>query len=65
MIGDRLDTNIKFGNCSGMKCSALVLTGCTTVRKIKELIAKDDDKSLEMITTIIFPHVGYMVDGNS
>ena len=65
MIGDRLDTDVKFGNCSGMKCSALVLTGCTTVNEIKELIAKDDDNSLEMMPTIMFSHVGYIVEGNS
>jgi 4-nitrophenyl phosphatase len=28
MVGDRLDTDIKFGNTGGMKVSALVLTGC-------------------------------------
>ncbi len=33
MSGDRLDTDIKFGNAGGMKISALVLTGCATATK--------------------------------
>ncbi|EED94241.1 hypothetical protein THAPSDRAFT_261766, partial [Thalassiosira pseudonana CCMP1335] len=33
MVGDRLDTDIKFGNGGGMK-SALVLTGCATTENI-------------------------------
>ena len=57
MIGDRLDTDVKFGICSGMKCSALVLTGCTTVKELEELMK---DKPLEMIPTVIFSHVGHM-----
>jgi ribonucleotide monophosphatase NagD (HAD superfamily) len=40
MIGDRLDTDVKFGNCSGMKCSALVLTGCSTVNEVEDLFDK-------------------------
>jgi ribonucleotide monophosphatase NagD (HAD superfamily) len=40
MIGDRLDTDVKFGNCSGMKCSALVLTGFTTVNDVEDMIDK-------------------------
>jgi ribonucleotide monophosphatase NagD (HAD superfamily) len=39
MIGDSLDTDVKFGNCSGMKCSALVLTGCTAVDDVEDLIS--------------------------
>ncbi|KAL3799716.1 hypothetical protein HJC23_010366 [Cyclotella cryptica] len=66
MIGDRLDTDVKFGNCSRMKCSALVLTGCTTVNEIEELMLRmegdtNKEESREMIPTTIFPHVGYMV----
>ena len=37
MVGDRLDTDIKFGNDSGMK-SALVLTGCTTSSEIASVL---------------------------
>lgn len=65
MVGDRLDTDVKFGNCNGMK-SALVLTGCATTKEVKELMSKDKGGSndaflFEMIPSIIFPHVGYMV----
>mmetsp|Transcript_27065 Transcript_27065/g.46005 ORF Transcript_27065/g.46005 Transcript_27065/m.46005 type:complete len:393 (+) Transcript_27065:94-1272(+) len=59
MVGDRLDTDITFGNDSGMK-SALVLTGCATSSDIASVM-KDDESSL-MIPSIIFPHVGYMFD---
>ena len=56
MVGDRLDTDITFGNESGMK-SALVLTGCTTAS-----VLKDDARNSEMIPSVIFPHVGFMFD---
>ena len=58
MVGDRLDTDIKFGNSAGMK-SSLVLTGCTTMKEIEELILEDDDCQ-ELMPTFIFPHVGCM-----
>ena len=64
MIGDRLDTDVKFGNTGGMKSSALVLTGCTTVNDIEELLlevegAKGQDVQ-DMMPAVIFPHVGFM-----
>ena len=64
MVGDRLDTDVKFGNVGGMK-SALVLTGCTTVEDIEKLINKwgNEDEGEEwkhMMPTMIFPHVGCM-----
>ncbi len=44
MMGDQLDTDVRFGNVGGME-SALVLTGCTMAKEIKELVlgAKNDD----------------------
>lgn len=65
MVGDRLDTDVRFGNVGGME-SALVLTGCTMAKEIEELIlgAKNDDTGgeeyREMMPAVIFPHVGYM-----
>jgi phosphoglycolate/pyridoxal phosphate phosphatase family enzyme len=59
MVGDRLDTDIKFGNDSGMK-SALVLTGCATSSDIQSVLK--DDVNSQMIPNVIFPHVGYMFD---
>mmetsp|Transcript_31091 Transcript_31091/g.45753 ORF Transcript_31091/g.45753 Transcript_31091/m.45753 type:complete len:395 (-) Transcript_31091:38-1222(-) len=59
MVGDRLDTDITFGNDSGMK-SALVLTGCATSSDIASVMK--DDESSQMIPSVIFPHVGYMFD---
>ena len=55
-VGDRLDTDIKFGKDGGMK-SALVLTGCTTSSKLVELGVGTDD---EPLPNIIFPHMGMM-----
>ena len=60
MIGDRLDTDIKFGNENKMH-SALVLTGCTTSSDIQSLL-NDDTTSQTMIPSVIFPHVGLMCD---
>lgn len=62
MVGDRLDTDVKFGNDSGMK-SALVLTGCTTSSVIASVLK--DDESSQMIPSVIFPHVGYMLDDDN
>lgn len=57
MVGDRLDTDIKFGNTGGMK-SALVLTGCVKAKQIEEVLLTEDKN--DMIPTIIIPHVGYL-----
>ena len=56
MVGDRLDTDVRFGKDSGMK-SALVLTGCTTVEKLIEVNGGTED---EPLPDIIFPHCGLM-----
>ena len=56
MVGDRLDTDVKFGKDSGMK-SALVLTGCTTAEKLMEVGVGTED---EPLPHIIFPHIGMM-----
>lgn len=66
MVGDRLDTDVKFGNIGGMKSSALVLTGCTTVKEIERLILERENdvegkECQDMMPTVIFPHVGYMM----
>lgn len=69
MIGDRLDTDVKFGNTGGMKSSALVLTGCTTFAELENLIvyegiesdAKEEEGYQDMMPAVIFPHVGCMV----
>ena len=60
MVGDRLDTDVKFGNDGGMK-SSLVLTGCTTVKEIENLIQGEEEEEYQgMMPTLILPHVGYM-----
>jgi ribonucleotide monophosphatase NagD (HAD superfamily) len=58
MVGDRLDTDVKFGNTGGMKSSALVLTGCVKAKQIEEVLLTEVEK--DMIPTIIIPHVGYL-----
>uniref|UniRef100_A0A7S1C144 Phosphoglycolate phosphatase n=1 Tax=Corethron hystrix TaxID=216773 RepID=A0A7S1C144_9STRA len=55
-VGDRLDTDIKFGKDGGMK-SALVLTGCTTVEKLIEVGMGTEE---EPLPHIILPHMGLM-----
>lgn len=62
MIGDRLDTDIKFGNENKMH-SALVLTGCTKSSDIQSLL-NDVTTSQTMIPSVIFPHVGLMCDAD-
>ena len=57
MVGDRLDTDVKFGKDSGMK-TALVLTGCTTAEKLMEVGVGTDE---EPLPHIIFPHMGMMM----
>lgn len=59
MVGDRLDTDIAFAKLGGM-CSALVLTGVTTVEKIIEIDEKEYMKIEEPMPDIIFPHAGLM-----
>lgn len=54
IIGDRLDTDIRFGVDNGMH-SALVLTGVTTA---DVLHAIKDGNEEEPLPTIIIPHVG-------
>ncbi len=56
MVGDRLDTDVKFGKDGGMK-SALVLTGCTDVDKLMEVGVGTDE---EPLPHIIIPHMGMM-----
>jgi len=58
-VGDRLDTDIRFGKSSGM-ISALVLTGCTTAKKMIELGMQGRGIEEEPLPCMIFPHVGMM-----
>jgi len=57
-VGDRLDTDVKFGKDGGMT-SALVLTGCTTAEILMnlDLGAGTDEGPLPHI---VFPHMGMM-----
>lgn len=55
-VGDRLDTDCKFGIDNGMK-SALVLTGCTTAKRLIEL---QGGTETEPLPHLIFPHMGMM-----
>ena len=56
LVGDRLNTSIKFGKDSGMT-TALVLTGYTTADTLVDL---DVGRSDEPFPHIVFPHVGMM-----
>lgn len=57
IVGDRLDTDIRFGVDSGM-LSALVLTGVTTADTLQRLQGGTEE---EPLPTVIIPYVGLMV----
>jgi len=61
-VGDRLDTDVRFGVESGMQ-SALVLTGCTTSEKVVDICkeTKGNGTEEEPMPTIIFAHMGEMM----
>ena len=53
MVGDRLYTDIEFGNRAGMT-SLLVLTGATDVQGAKIAVDRQDEQS----PTVVLPHLG-------
>jgi len=55
MVGDRLDTDVRFGLDGGMK-TALVLTGCTTAAQLKGFPGTEE----QPLPHVIFPHMGMM-----
>lgn len=57
-VGDRLDTDIRFGNENGMK-SLLVMTGVTTAQKMIDLQATQGTEE-EPLPQYILPHVGML-----
>jgi len=56
-VGDRLDTDIKFGKDTGM-ISVLVMTGVTTADKLASVGEGNDE---EPLPTIVVSHVGKLV----
>lgn len=56
-VGDRLDTDIRFGNENGMK-SLLVMTGVTTAKTLEGLGGGSDE---EPLPHFILPHVGMLI----
>ncbi|GAX15349.1 pyridoxal phosphatase [Fistulifera solaris] len=59
MIGDRLDTDIQFGNDSGM-FTALVLTGVTGANDIYQTLMQQDQGHCTPMPDAIFPFVGLL-----
>ena len=59
MVGDRLDTDVKFGKDGGMKSALVVLTGCTTANKLKEVGVATEKEPLPHI--VMIPHMGGMM----
>jgi phosphoglycolate/pyridoxal phosphate phosphatase family enzyme len=55
-VGDRLDTDIKFGNENGMK-TALVMTGVTTSALLKEIGEGTEEQPLP---SMILPYMGLL-----
>jgi ribonucleotide monophosphatase NagD (HAD superfamily) len=56
-VGDRLDTDIRFGNENGMK-SLLVMSGVTTAKTLIELGEGSEE---EPLPHFILPHVGMLI----
>ena len=56
-VGDRLDTDIRFGNENGMK-SLLVMTGVTTA-DILEALGEGNEE--EPLPNFVLPYVGMMI----
>ena len=61
-VGDRLDTDIKFGKDNGMK-TLLVMTGVTTAQTLEELDLENNDSNDEdePLPDFIVPYVGMLV----
>ncbi len=59
MIGDRLDTDIQFGNDSGM-FTALILTGVTGADDICQILMQDGPDHLIPMPDAILPFVGLL-----
>lgn len=55
-VGDRLDTDVRFGANTGMS-TALVLTGVTTAAQLQALGEGTEE---EPLPTHLLPHVGYL-----
>jgi len=53
MVGDRIDTDIRFGKNCGFK-TAVVLSGCTT----GEELAKMEREGAQELPDVVIPHVG-------
>ncbi|GAX25739.1 hypothetical protein FisN_8Hh362 [Fistulifera solaris] len=59
MIGDRLDTDIQFGNDSGM-FTALVLTGVTSAYDIYQILMEERQDHFAAMPDAVFPFVGLL-----
>ena len=56
-VGDRLDTDIRFGNENGM-ASLLVMSGVTTAEKLRHL---GEGTTEEPLPHYVLPHVGMLI----
>lgn len=56
-VGDRLDTDIRFGNENGMT-SLLVMSGVTTAKKLRQLGGGTTE---EPLPHYVLPHVGMLI----
>ena len=66
MVGDRLDTDVAFGNNGGVT-SVLVLTGCTGVGELNAALAEGsvsgaDEATRALSPQVILPFLGKIAD---
>ena len=52
MVGDRLDTDILFGNTGGFSSTLLVLTGVTSRADVKNLSTDDKRMPTHIVETL-------------
>ena len=59
MIGDNLETDIKFGNINSID-SLLVLSGCTPLSRINQIVKNDSGRrDEEGVPTYVQPFLNY------
>ncbi|KAI1303629.1 Glycerol-3-phosphate phosphatase [Halotydeus destructor] len=62
MVGDRLNTDIKFGNSNGLKHSVLVGTGINNLTDVRALMASGSDDDKLMVPTHYIDNLSHLLE---